>query len=210
MIFSFHKKSNREFFDLFQQSAENFGKAATVMGQLLQDYGQADERTDELLKLEGEADAVDERIIDKLNVTFITPMDREDILAMVEGLNSMISNEHGAMQRLVLYKVKEIRPGAVTLNDITIHASEALVEAFSLLHDVHGNETKIMDSIRKVYQLEAEADSVYRHEMGKIFDEEADVKELIKWKDVLEYQEETMDKCEHIADLIRGVVMKYA
>ena len=82
--------------------------------------------------------------------------------------------------------------------------------AFSLLKDIKKNQGQILEATHKIGRLESEGDRVYRHEVAYLFDQVKDPIELIKWKDVLEYLEDTLDHCEDVSDMIRGVVMKYA
>ena len=100
--------------------------------------------------------------------------------------------------------------GAISLTKLLIECTEALIQIFSLLKDIKKNELQIIDDAHKIERLESEGDRVYRHEMAYLFDKCKDPIELIKWKDILENLEETLDHCEKLSDMIRGVVMKYA
>ena len=148
-MFSFKKKNDSsEFFDLFVESARYFNKGALLMDDVMIDHSKAEVKVKEIQDLEHAADKINDKIIDKLNLTFITPIDREDIYSLANGLDDGVDYLQGTLQRIVMY---------------------------------HTGEPREKDPI-----------------------------ELIKWKDILEYLEDTTDHCERIADLIRGVVMKYA
>ncbi|MCI7477704.1 MAG: DUF47 family protein, partial [Selenomonadales bacterium] len=116
----------------------------------------------------------------------------------------------GTLQRIVMYHTGEPREGAVQLTKLLIESTDEIIKALEMLKDLKKNQAAIMDHIQKVYRLESEGDRIFRREIAYLFDQVKDPIELIKWKDILEYLEDTTDHCERIADLIRGVVMKYA
>ena len=161
-MFNFKQKDD-EFFDLFLESAKFFHAGALILDEVIQDYKTTAVKVEEINKIEHEADAINDRIIDKLNLTFITPIDREDIYALV-----------------------------------------------SFLGNIRKNQVGILDASHKIERFESEGDLIYRREVAYLFENEKDPIELIRWKDVLEQLEDTLDHCEHIADMLRGVVMKYA
>lgn len=208
-MFNF-KQKDTEFFDLFLESAKYFNKCAVMMDEVMQDYTKAEAKMAEIIDLEHEADAVNDKIVDKLNQTFITPIDREDIYAMANGLDDGVDFLQGTLQRIVMYRIGESRDGAVKLTKLLIESTEAMLRAFELLKDVKKNQTEILKCTHKISSLESEGDRVYRHEVAALFENTKDPIELIKWKDVLEFLEDTLDHCESVADMIRGVVMKYA
>ena len=191
-MFKFKQKDS-EFFDLFVESAQYFYQGALMMDEVMLDYSKAADKVKEVVDLEHAADAVNDKIIDKLNLTFITPIDREDIYALANGLDDGVDNLQGTLQRIVMYRT-----------------GKAMIRAFSLLKNIRKNQAQILEATHKIGRLESEGDRVYRHEVAYLFDKEKDPIELIKWKDILENLENTLDHCEKIADMLRGVVMKYA
>lgn len=208
-MFNFKKKDN-EFFDLFVESAKYFYKGAIMMDEVMLDYSKAMDKVQAIVELEHEADAVNDKIIDKLNLTFITPIDREDIYQLANGLDDGVDFLQGTLQRIVMYRTGKAMSGAVTLTKLIIECTEEIIQDFSMLKDIRKNQAQILDSTHKISKLESEGDRVYRHEVAYLFDKEKDPIELIKWKDILEDLENTLDHCEKISDMLRGVVMKYA
>ncbi len=208
-MFNF-KHKDTEFFDLFVQSAEFFYKGALLIDEVMVDAAKADAKMKEIVTLEHQADAINDKIIDKLNQTFITPIDREDIYALANGLDDGVDYLQGTLQRIVMYRTGQAKEGAIQLTKLLIEATEEVIKAFSLLSDIKKNEEQIIDATHKIGRLESEGDKVFRHEVAFLFEKVKDPIELIKWKDVLENLEETLDHCESLADMIRGVVMKYA
>jgi len=208
-MFKFNQKDT-EYFDLFVESARYFYNGALMMDEVMLDYSKATDKVREIVELEHEADAVNDKIIDKLNMTFITPIDREDIYAIANGLDDGVDILQGTLQRIVMYKTGKAMNGAISLTKLIIEATDEIIKALTMLKDIHKNQAQILDATHKIAQLESEGDRVYRHEVAYLFDKEKDPIELIKWKDILENLEDTLDHCEKIGDMLRGVVMKYA
>ena len=208
-MFKFNQKDT-EYFDLFVESARYFYNGALMMDEVMLDYSKATDKVREIVELEHEADAVNDKIIDKLNTTFITPIDREDIYAIANGLDDGVDILQGTLQRIVMYKAGKAMSGAVSLTKLIIEATEEIIKALTMLNDIRKNQAQILDATHKIAKLESEGDRVYRHEVAYLFDKEKDPIELIKWKDILENLEDTLDHCEKIGDMLRGVVMKYA
>ena len=208
-MFKFNQKDT-EYFDLFVESARYFYNGALMMDEVMLDYSKASDKVREIMELEHEADAVNDKIIDKLNMTFITPIDREDIYAIANGLDDGVDILQGTLQRVVMYKIGKAMSGAVSLTKLIIESTEEIIKALTMLKDIRKNQAQILDATHKIAKLESEGDRVYRHEVAYLFDKEKNPIELIKWKDILENLEDTLDHCEKIGDMLRGVVMKYA
>lgn len=208
-MFHFAKKDT-EFFDLFVESAKYFYQGTQMMDEVMMDYSKASEKVKFIIDLEAQSDDLNEKIIDKLNIAFITPLDREDIYALATGLRMGVDNLQGTLQRIVMYKPGDAVPGAIRLTKLITEATHELVDAFTLLKDIKGNQKELLEKAHKIADLEGEGDRIYRHEVASLFDEVKDPIELIKWKDILENLEETLDHTEKLAGQIRGVVMKYA
>ena len=189
-MFNFQHK-NTEFFDHFVESAKCFYRGALMLDEVMLDYTQAADKMKSIIDLEHEADAINDQIIDELNQTFITPIDREDIFALANGLDDGVDFLQTTLQRIVIYRTGAAKAGV-------------------LLKDIKKNRELILECTHKIGKLESEGDRVYRQEIAFLFDNVKDPIELIKWKDILEYLEDTLDHCEDVSDMIRGVVMKYA
>ena len=134
-MFNF-KRKDTEFFDLFVESASFFYKGALMMDEVMVDYSKAEAKMREIIDLEHEADIVNDKIIDKLNQTFITPIDREDIYALANGLDDGVDFLQGTLQRIVMYRTGHPKEGAVLLTKLLIECTEEIIKAFSLLKDI--------------------------------------------------------------------------
>ena len=211
-MFNFARKDT-EFFDLFVENAKFFHLGAVMLDALIKDPNKSLEHIEEILGLESSADEVNEKIINKLNLSFITPIDREDIYAIAGELGNGIDMLQGALQRIIMYHAGHSTRRSPDLTKL-------LVKAFKLLSDVKTNQREILDAVHKVADYESKGDLIYRAEIGILFDEAVEaakehgasraVIHLIKWKDILEDVEEALDHTKKVSDMIRGVVMKYA
>ena len=204
------KKKSNEFFVLFEESAEYFYQATLLLDEVMMDHRKADIKVKEINDLEHRADKVNDAIIDKLNQTFITPIDREDIHAIANGLDDGVDQLQGMLQRIVIYHTGEAREGALRLTKLLIESTAEIKRAAALLNAISKNQNEILAITSKIDKLESEGDHVFRGELAYLFEYVKDPIELIKWKDLLEGLEETLDHCERMADLLKGVVMKYA
>ena len=204
------KKKSNEFFVLFEESAEYFYQATLLLDEVMMDHRKADIKVKEINDLEHRADKVNDAIIDKLNQTFITPIDREDIYAIANGLDDGVDQLQGMLQRIVIYHTGDAREGALRLTKLLIESTAEIKRAAALLNAISKNQNEILAITSKIDKLESEGDHVFRGELAYLFEYVKDPIELIKWKDLLEGLEDTLDHCERMADLLKGVVMKYA
>ena len=218
-MFNFSRKDT-EFFDLFTENAKFFHLGAVMLDELIKDPNKSLEHIEEILSLESTADEVNDKIVNKLNLSFITPIDREDIYAIAGELANGVDMIQGALQRIIMYHAGHSTKRSPDLTKLLVDGTNELVKAFKLLSDVKKNQREILDAVHKVSDYESKGDLIYRAEIGILFDEAVEaakehgasraVIHLIKWKDILEDVEAALDHTKKVGDMIRGVVMKYA
>ena len=218
-MFNFSRKDT-EFFDLFLENAKFFHLGAVLLDDVIKDPNQALERIEDILGLESAADEVNEKIINKLNLSFITPIDREDIYSIANELANGVDMMQGALQRIIMYHAGHATKRSHALTKFLVENTDELVKAFKLLSDVKKNQREILDSVHRISDNESRGDLIYRSDIGILFDEAVEASKehgasravihLIKWKDILEDVEEALDHTKKVGDMIRGVVMKYA
>lgn len=218
-MFNFSKK-DQEFFDLFLENAKYFHLGALILDEVIKDPNKTFERIEEILSLESAADEINEKIIEKLNLSFITPIDREDIYSIAGELATGVDMLHDALQRIIMYHAGRATEKSARMTKLLVDSTRTIREAFELMKDIKKNQREMLDKIHKISDYEEKGDRIYREDISVLFDEaEIAAKEhgaskavihLIKWKDILEDLEQTLDHCKKIGDMIRGVVMKYA
>ena len=198
-----------KFFELFRQQAANVVDGAKLLRAFLEDYTDLDQKRMKIEMIESNGDEIAHRIIEKLNTTFITPMDREDIHALASALDDILDFIYASAQRLHLYGVKQITPDAVALANVILRAAEeteALVDRMEDLRDVRNLKARWIE----VNRLENEGDKISRHAIAGLFERETDPIEVIKWKEIYEHLEMAIDKCEDAANIVEAAVLKNA
>jgi len=198
-----------KFFDLFVQQAENVLEGARQLKDLLENYTDLEQKRMLIEKTESNGDEIAHRIIEKLNTTFITPMDREDIHALTSALDDILDLINGTAQRLHLYRVNNITPEAVKLANIILRATE---ETLALTQNLENMKQPKNMKARwiEVNRLENEGDAVSRAAIAGLFENETNPIEVIKWKELYEHLETATDKCEDAANIVEAVVLKNA
>lgn len=144
-------------------------------------------------------------IIDRLNRTFVTPLDREDIHALAISLDDVMDAIDAAAAVMRLYKITTARAGARRLAELVCESMDRIVEALGALEKRKG----VLELVARVNQLEREADRVHQDAIVALFDEERDPIAVIKWKEILDFLEAATDRCEDVSNLLEGVVVKH-
>ncbi len=197
-----------KFFDMFNEIAGNLVEGAQVLSDLLHnyDYQRLPEAVQKIKEIEHRGDDMTHRVFIKLNQTFITPFDREDIHLLASSLDDVLDFVFSASDRLVTYKITQPSPSAKVLAGIILKQAEELKKAVSLLNKNH----HLLEHCVEVNRLENEADQVSREAIGRLFDGGYDPITLIKLKELLEILEEASDKAEDVANVLESVVLKNA
>ena len=196
----------KSFFDMFTEVTANIQAGAQALVDLLEDYRNLEEKVSHIKDLEHRGDQMTHDIMTRLNQTFITPFDREDIHELCSKLDDVIDLIDAFASRLVIYSIRTPRPGAAELARIVMKATDEVHDAVSLLekHD------RILPYCIEINRLENEADVTVRAAIAQLFEEEKDAVEIIKWKELYEVLEIATDKCEDVANVIESVVLKSA
>lgn len=197
-----------KFFDMFVEIATNVVEGAQVLSDLLHnyDYQTMPVAAEKIKEIEHRGDDMTHRILIKLNQTFITPFDREDIHLLASSLDDVLDFIYSASDRLVTYKITQPSPSAKLLAAVILKQAEELKKAVALL----GNDGRLLEHCVEVNRLENEADQISRDAIGRLFDGGYDPITLIKLKELLEILEEASDKAEDVANVLETVVLKNA
>lgn len=193
-----------KFFDLFAEMAQNLTIGARQLRDLLQNYSDVPAAVQSIKDTEHKGDEIAHAVFIKLNSTFITPFDREDIHSLASSLDDVLDFINAAATRLVIYKIMQPPVEAVELADIILRQAEELAKALPCLEkgDV------LLKYCVEVNRLENEADAITRAAIGRLFETEADPIQLIKHKELLEVLEMATDKAEDAANVLETVVLK--
>jgi|SRR5579871_182453 len=197
------------FFDFFERHA-----ALTVQGteeflSLVSTGANIVAKARRIKEIEHEADTVTHRCVEALHKTFITPIERDDIHRLITRMDDVMDYVEAAAERISLYKLREMTPECRDLADVLVRAAKGVERAVRGLRDLRDTDT-IRQLCIDINRLENEADSILRNAVARLFDEEQDVKTLIKWKEIYESLENATDRCEDVANIIEGVVVENA
>lgn len=196
----------QSFFQMFTQQAENVQAGAQAMVEMLQDFSDPPAAAKRVEAYEHAGDVIAHDIIKKLNQTFITPFDREDIHELASRIDDVIDLVDSAASRLVIYRVQTIRAGVLELATTVRDATAQIVAAVRVLE----NEDHILDHCIEINRLENLSDRQCRALIAQLFEQEKDPVQIIKWKEIIETLEFATDKCEDVANVIETVTLKNA
>lgn len=194
------------FFDMMAEQARIVHEGAKALVDLLENYTDVSQKAERIKDIEHRGDNQTHAIMTKLNQTFLTPFDREDIHELTSSMDDVLDLVDAAASRLVIYNVTQPKRGIAELAQILFKATDQLVAAVTLL----AKQDKIMDHCVEINRLENESDRLSRELIARLFIEERDPVQIIKWKELFEVIETAADKCEDVANVIEGVVLKNA
>jgi len=201
------KKEN--FSDLFEELADHIERSGLLFAEMLHQYDRADDYVLRLGEVENEADSVTHKIYRKLHKTFITPLDREDLYALVNKMDNIVDMIDTCAERMGLYKIDS--PHAM-LEDLVRVMNEAIVLVKRLIYDLRRrkeNYEAILGNCNRIDELETEGDHILRGSMQLLFEQKTDAIELIKWKDIFERIEDAIDTCRDVSSVVEGMILKY-
>lgn len=193
------------FFDDFLALSEQIRVGARTLKQMLAGDAPDMAKADEIKEIEHACDRTTRSIIDRLNRTFVTPLDREDIHALASQLDDVMDAIDATAAVIRLYKIQQVRPGARRLVEIIIDSVDRITQALAAL----GPKGGVLELAAQVKQLEHEADRCHQDAIVELFDQERDPIVVIKWKEILDFLEAATDRCEDVANLLEGVVVKH-
>jgi len=192
------------FFDLLNQSAQNILQGARLLRDLLDDYRDAEQRAAAIKAIEERGDEITHRIIARLNRTFVTPIDREDIMELAKQLDNVLDWVEACAARLVIYRIPQATAEARELARITVNICEAVVEGVAALRKLDGLE----GPVQEINRLENLADHVQRDAIAKLFASNGNPIDILKWKEIYETLEEATDQGEDVANVLETIQTK--
>ncbi len=194
------------FFDLFVKQAENIQAGAKALVEMLSHYTGVPEQAQSIKALEHDGDEITHNIFTKLNQTFVTPFDREDIHELCSTMDDVLDLIDAAASRLVTYRVNSVRAGTADLARILLTSTAEVGAAVSAL----SKPDHVLEHCIEINRLENESDRLCRTLIAQLFDEEKDPVQIIKWKEIFEVIETAVDKCEDVANVLETVTLKNA
>ncbi|MBW3654244.1 MAG: DUF47 family protein [Actinobacteria bacterium] len=195
---------DRVFFDLFEESAANALRAAELLDEMLRTFPERNDLARSILLCEQEGDRITYDIIQRLNTTFVTPIDREDILGLASGLDDIVDLTEEVADYLGLYKIEAPMEQAQRLAEILTECCRRVAEAVPRIRGFKN----VSHYTSEIHRLETDGDRVTREAVASLFDTGIDPMVVIRWKDIFERLEEAIDATEHIANIIANIIDK--
>jgi predicted phosphate transport protein (TIGR00153 family) len=194
------------FFEMFIALADNCHLGAQALVEMFQKGDDLEKYAERIKDLEHAGDNLTHTLLTRLNQTFVTPFDREDIQSLSSRIDDVLDLIDAAASRLVTYKIAFVRPGVADLARILYDATRQVVVVVGALN----KHDSVLEKCIEINRLENEADRLSRILIARLFDEEKDPVQIIKWKEIIEVIEAAVDKCEDVANVIETVTLKNA
>jgi predicted phosphate transport protein (TIGR00153 family) len=195
-----------QFFKDFVGLAEQIRSGARLLKQMLASDPPVAEKVEAIKDIEHACDKITRGILDRLNRTFVTPLDREDIHALASSLDDVMDAIDASAAVIRLYRIQLVRAGARRLAEIIVESADRITEGMAALE----SDTKmVLEISARVSQLEHEADRVHQDAIVELFDQEDDPIMVIKWKEIFDLLEAATDRCEDVSNLLESVVVKH-
>jgi uncharacterized protein len=194
------------FFEMFIALADNCHLGAQALVEMFQKGDDLEKYAERIKDIEHSGDNLTHTLLTRLNQTFVTPFDREDIQSLSSRIDDVLDLIDAAASRLVTYKIAVVRPGVADLARILYDTTRQVVVVVGALN----KHDSVLEKCIEINRLENEADRLSRILIGRLFDEEKDPVQIIKWKEIIEVIEAAVDKCEDVANVIETVTLKNA
>ena len=195
---------DRVFFDLFAEAGQNTLRASKLLRDMFQKWPEDSGLSRDILKAEQEGDRITHDIVRRLNTTFVTPIDREDIYALATQMDDIVDYTEEAADFLGLYKIEAPMDQAQELTEVLVKSCEVLYKALQELRDFKGLEKYWIE----IHRLENDGDRISRDAVAALFADRIDPMVVIRWKDIFAVLERAIDATETAAHILEGIVIK--
>lgn len=195
----------REFYDLFEEAGANVVRSAELLTEMLESWPETD-RAHEIKAVENEGDRITHEIIARLNRTFVTPLDREDIIALASALDDIVDYTEEVADFMGLYRIEAPMDQSLQLASVLLGATRQIAEALPRLRTLEDVSAQTVE----IHRLENEGDRIAREALASLFVRGIDPMMVIRWKDIFERLEEAIDATETVANVLQNIVIKNA
>ena len=194
------------FFTQFDKHATNSLEAAVALERLLSDFTEVERKVRDIHAIEHYGDKLTHEIMRELNETFVTPLDREDIVGLASRIDDVTDVAYDVSELVHLYKIRAIRPAATRQAQALVSATEEMVKMIARLESLKDLEPHWI----KLHTFENEGDQIFREAVAELFANVSDPIEIIKWKDIHSLIEVAIDRCEDVANIVEMIVIKHS
>lgn len=199
-----------DFFEIFDMAVANLSKAASLFFNFMssETFDNIEAKTKEIYEMEQEGDILTHEIIKKLNKTFITPIDREDLYTLASHLDDILDLIWAATERITVFKLEAPTREAMEMAKDLLMTTEVIQKAIKKLREK--KYSHVQEYCIEINRLENRIDRTFRDALGRLFDEVKDCIFIIKWKEIYEHLEDASDRCEDVANVLEAIVLKHA
>ncbi|MBM4383781.1 MAG: DUF47 domain-containing protein [Deltaproteobacteria bacterium] len=194
-----------KFFDDFAEMAGAIQKGATLLAEMLEPERPIWEKSQAIKTVEHRCDEISHDVLTRLHRTFVTPIDREDIHALLGALDDVIDDIDASADMLRLYRIETVRPAARELSRHIVEACNEMLRGVEALARGKG----VTEAVREISQIENKADGAYTTGVGTLFEQEKDPIQVIKWKEILDMLEGATDRCKDVAKVLEAIYVKH-
>ena len=198
---------NEDFQSSFDEASATVLRGAVALRDMLRDPTELPLKVAQLQDIEHDGDRVAHRTFETLNTSFITPFDREDIHALISRLDDVLDAANGVAQRLVLYRVHEIPPRLLALSELLVASAETIRDAVMALPE-RNRHRAAMQACVEANRIENLADTMHREALADLFTNAKDAVEIMKLKELYQMLEDATDRCEDVANVVEGIIIK--
>lgn len=195
---------DESFFDSFRQLATHIGEAARLLRTLFDNPAEAPTLAVQIKKVETDGDAIVVAINQRIDTSFVTPLDREDIHLLAKRLDNVIDLINGASRRVAMFRVKDRREGGVQMADVLVRAAHEIQQSVG---DVTKRQ-RMMEHSKAMKLLEEEGDALYAQSVGALFEHDEPAIEVLKWKEIYDALEHAIDECEDVSNVLESIALK--
>ncbi len=196
------------FFELFCKLAGKVVEAAEALQKMLGELERAEIHARRIKAIEHEADEIAHQTVERIHKTFVTPFDRHDIHQLVTRLDDIVDLTKAVAERLFLFEIAKAKPEALELSRILVESSQQVQKLVAGLERAKKDPAALRQPSIEINRLENDGDVVLRQSIAHLFREEPDIRAVVKWKEVYETLEAAIDRCEHVAHIVEGIVLE--
>ena len=204
---SWVRANDKTITDMLESQGANLVKATSSLFELVMNFNMVAERNSKIKDLEHEGDQIAHKLFTLLAQTFVTPLDREDISRLASAIDEVLNYTDGTADRFVLFKIREPTPYMLELAKILLSASQEIYLLMTQIRKLK-NANELVERCRAIKRYEHEGDKIYRTAIAELFETD-DAIEIIKFKEIYETLEGSLDRCQEVADIVEDIALKY-
>jgi hypothetical protein len=209
MFARFFPAEGKEFFELFERHAGKTLEAARLLQGMLRSPTDLSDQARRIKAVEHEGDVITHRAVEMLHRTFITPIDRGDMHRLISRLDDILDLVDATSERVWLYGIDSADRDACDLADTLVNAVSEVARAMVGLRDLR-NRDALLHVCMEINRYENEGDTLLRRAVARLFQDSKEPLMVIKWKDIYEFLENAIDRCEDVANVVEGVALEYS